>query len=103
MYFQWDNENLILDCSIQAKASEDRIVGPFGEFLKIRITAPPTDGKANKHLIRFLAKQFKVKQSAITIKSGHSSRQKRLCIERPALIPEVLNLNQDFFSQLEKR
>ncbi|PCJ28232.1 MAG: YggU family protein [SAR86 cluster bacterium] len=93
MYYQWENENLILNCSIQPKSREDRIVGELGEYLKIRITAPPTDGKANSHLIRFLAKQFKVKQSAITIRSGHASRQKRLCIESPAVIPDVMQLN----------
>ena len=98
MYYQWQNENLILSCSIQPKSGEDRIVGPAGEYLKIRITAPPTDGKANKHLLRYLAKQFKVKQNAITIKSGHSSRIKRLCIEKPVLIPRVLELNRDLFS-----
>lgn len=98
MYYQWENENLILNCSIQPKSGEDRIVGPVGEYLKIRITAPPTNGKANKHLLRYLAKQFKVKQNAITIKSGHSSRQKRLCIEKPVIIPEILKLNQDLFS-----
>lgn len=98
MYYQWENENLILDCSIQPKSKEDRIVGPIGKYLKIRITALPTDGKANKHLLRYLAKQFKVKQNAITIRNGHSSRQKRLCIENPVMIPEILGLDQDLFS-----
>ncbi|NQV68499.1 MAG: YggU family protein [Pseudohongiella sp.] len=98
MYYQWENENLILDCSIQPKSGVDRIVGPEGEYLKIRITAPPTDGKANKHLIRYLAKQFKVKQSAITIRSGHTNRHKRLCIESPVVVPEVLRFNQNLFS-----
>lgn len=102
MYYQWEKDTLVLDCSIQAKAREDRIVGPVGEHLKIRITAPPVDGKANKHLIRYLAKQFKVRQSAVTIKSGHGSRQKRICIEGPVLIPGVLQLNRDLFSPVEK-
>ncbi len=70
-------------------------MGTVGDLLKIRLTAPPTDGKANKHLIKYLSKQFKVKQSAITIVSGHTSRQKRLCIENPNKIPDFLNFEQD--------
>ena len=95
MHHRWDGEKLYLECSIQPKSREDKIVGTVGDLLKIRLTAPPTDGKANKHLIKYLSKQFKVKQSAITIVSGHTSRQKRLCIENPNKIPDFLNFEQD--------
>jgi len=95
MHHRWDGEKLYLECSIQPKSREDKIVGTVGDLLKIRLTAPPIDGKANKHLIKYLSKQFKVKQSAITIVSGHTSRQKRLCIENPNKIPEFLNFEQD--------
>ncbi|MDA0279017.1 MAG: DUF167 family protein [Proteobacteria bacterium] len=56
MYYRWEKDALYLDCSVQPKANEDRIVGAVGEHLKIRISAAPLDGKANKQLIRFLAK-----------------------------------------------
>ena len=92
MFYRWEDKNLILNCNIQPKSSEDRVVGLLGKELKIRITAAPTDGKANKHLIRFIAKQFAVKQSAITIVTGHSSRHKSLCIESPAKIPESFQI-----------
>lgn len=94
MHHRWDGENLVLDCSIQPRSNEDRIVGVVGDCLKIRVTAPPADGKANKHLIKFLSRQFKVRQGAITIVSGHASRQKRLCIEKPKRIPGELGLQQ---------
>lgn len=92
---RWDGEKLYLECSIQPKSREDKIVGTVGNLLKIRLTSPPIDGKANKHLIKYLSKQFKVKQSAITIVSGHASRRKRLCIENPNKIPDFLNFEQD--------
>ena len=95
MFHRWDGEKLTLNCSIQSKSSELKIVGLVGNLLKIRLTAAATDGKANKQLIKYLSKQFKVKQSAITILSGHNSRQKRLCIEKPNRIPDSLGLQQN--------
>lgn len=87
-----------MDCSVQPKSNEDRIVGPVGNHLKIRISAAPTDGKANKHLVRYLAKQFHTKQAAITIVSGQTGRHKRLCIKKPLSIPQGLEIPKDTFS-----
>lgn len=95
MYYRWEKEALYLDCSIQTKSSEDRIVGPIGEYLKIRISAAPVDGKANKHLVRYLAKLFHTKQAAITIVSGQTGRHKRLCISKPLSIPPGLEILED--------
>ncbi|MBT3529482.1 MAG: YggU family protein [Gammaproteobacteria bacterium] len=105
MYYRWQDEKLFLECSIQARAGEDKIVGPVGDCLKIRISAPPSDGKANKQLIKFLSGVFKVRQSDITIVSGHSSRKKRLCISNPGKIPVLESglsqINEDLFSRRE--
>lgn len=90
MHYRWDGDKLYLDCSIQPGAREDRVTGLQGDAVRIRIKAPPADGKANRHLIRFLSGQFQVKQSAITIVSGMTSRQKRLCISNPAAVPESI-------------
>lgn len=90
MHYRWDGDNLYLNCSIQPGAREDRVTGLIGNQLKIKIAAPPADGKANRHLIRFLSRQFQVKQSAITIVSGVTSRQKRLCISKPVTVPELI-------------
>ncbi|MCH8176213.1 MAG: YggU family protein [Proteobacteria bacterium] len=91
-HFRWDGDKLTLHCSIQANSSEDRIVGLVAGLIKIRLTAAPVDGKANKHLIKYLSKQFDVKRSAITILRGHGSRQKSLCIENPESIPNELGI-----------
>lgn len=90
MYYRWQEQTLFLECSIQTRAGEDRIVGKAGNFLRVRLNAAPADGKANKHLIKFLAGAFKVKQNAVTIVIGHTSRQKKLRIHNPAIIPDIL-------------
>ncbi len=86
----WDNQDLELNVRVQPKASRNEIVGLREEALKIRITAPPVDGKANDCLIRFLAKQFGVPRSRITLLSGEKGRSKRLRIEAPARLPRVI-------------
>lgn len=91
-FYRWQGDDLILNCHLQPKASNDGIVGLHGDSLKIRITAPPIEGKANAHLIKFLAKQFGVPKSAISIISGELGRQKRLKITQPGKIPENLSI-----------
>ena len=94
MFYQWDGDSLILNCLVQPKSKQELITGVMGDSLKIRLTAPPIDGKANKQLIKFLAKQFHVKQRAITIVTGQTSRLKKLCIEQPRVIPDELAITR---------
>lgn len=49
-------------------------------MLKLRLTTPPVDGKANKAVIAYLAKLFHLPKSAITLKSGQQSRSKTVLI-----------------------
>jgi len=98
MYYRWEKEDLYLDCCIQARSSENKIVGTVGEELKIRISAAPSDGKANRQLIRFLAKLFGTKQAAITIVSGQTGRHKKLCIKKPSSIPSALEIARNGLS-----
>lgn len=78
---------LLLNLYIQPKASRDQIVGPHGEELKIAITAPPVDGKANAHLTRYLAKQFRVAKGQVSILKGELGRHKQVRIDDPVQIP----------------
>jgi len=82
----------MLFCHLQPKASRDEFAGQHGERLKIRITAPPVDGKANAHLIEFLAAQFAVAKQAVTIVSGETGRQKTVRIENPRQLPAALSI-----------
>jgi len=94
MFYKWDDEKLHLFIKTQPKASKDEFAevlkDPLCDRIKIRITAPPVDGKANKHLIKFLAKVFKVPKGNITIKSGESARNKHLIILAPKQLPEQI-------------
>ncbi|AQM20383.1 YggU family protein [Vibrio anguillarum] len=85
-----EGEDLILKLYIQPKASRDSIVGLHGEELKIAITAPPVDGKANAHLTKFLAKQFKVAKGLIEIEKGELGRHKQVRIHSPQVIPQPI-------------
>ncbi len=93
-WYQWQGADLILDCRLQPKASSDDIVGDLGDELKIRITAPPVDGKANAHLIKFLAKRFGVSKSRVAIEKGELGRSKRIRIQSPTKIPANLNISK---------
>jgi uncharacterized protein (TIGR00251 family) len=89
-WYQWQGEDLLLDCRLQPKASTDEFVGEHDGQLKIRITAPPVDGKANAHLVRFLAKAFGVPQGQVTIERGDTGRSKRIRIRAPGKFPASL-------------
>jgi len=95
MYYRWEQGALILNCSIKPSAKRDGFDGLIGERLKIRVAATPTGGKANRQLIRFLAKEFGTKQSAVTVVSGQASRHKRLRIEKPFTIPGELEIAEE--------
>ena len=91
-WYRWDGSDLILDCRLQPKASSDELVGDLGDELKIRITAPPVDGKANAHLVQFLAKSFGVSKSKVQIEKGELGRSKRARIQAPVKFPANLNI-----------
>jgi uncharacterized protein (TIGR00251 family) len=61
---------------VQPRASRNAIAGEMGDALKIALTAPPVEGKANEACVDFLANLLKVPRSSITIASGESSRNK---------------------------
>ncbi len=63
---------------VQPAASKNQIVGVQEDALKVRISAPPLQGKANKMLIQFLAKQLTIKRSQLEIISGHTTRSKTI-------------------------
>ncbi len=74
-------------------------MGQHGEEIKLAITAPPVDGKANAHLTQFLSKQFKVTKGQIDIEKGKLGRHKQVRIHHPAIYPDVLS---DLISALKQ-
>ena len=75
-----EESEILLAIYVQPKSSRNRIVGIHNDMLKIAITAPPVDGKANSQVTSFLAKFFKVPKSAISIVSGHQGRKKKVAV-----------------------
>lgn len=73
--------SLILTLHVQPGAKQTALAGLHGEALKIRLQAPPVDGKANACLLAYLAKVLRVPGSAVSLVSGDASRQKRVRIE----------------------
>ena len=67
-----------LQVRVQPRASRAGIVGIEGQVLKVKLTAPPADGEANKQLIALLSKELKVPKSRIRIIRGKASRNKAL-------------------------
>ena len=77
---QADGSSVSLSVHVQPKASRTRIAGLHGDALKLCITSPPVDGKANAAVIQFLAKLFKIPKTAVTLASGEASRDKRIIL-----------------------
>jgi uncharacterized protein (TIGR00251 family) len=61
---------------IHPRAKKNAIMGEVGDALKVSLTAPPIDGRANQACIEFFAKLLKVPRSSVTIASGQTSRNK---------------------------
>jgi len=61
---------------VHPRAKRNAITGEVGDALKLSLTAPPIEGRANEACIEFLANLLKLPRSSVTIASGHSSRRK---------------------------
>ncbi len=85
---QTDN-GIIVNIRISPNAKKNEIINE-GEIFKIKITAQPIDGKANKALIEFLSKIFKIPKTSIKIIKGETSKEKTILFETSD--PEKINL-----------
>jgi uncharacterized protein (TIGR00251 family) len=73
-----DGDGVLLSLHIQPGAKKTEVVGPHGDALKIRLAAPPVDGKANDALVAFVADKICIRRTAVELVSGQTSRAKRL-------------------------
>ena len=72
---------VIFRIRVVPRASRSEVAGIQGDALKLRITAPPVEGKANEECIRLLAETLGVKKGQVTIIAGHASRTKTVAVE----------------------
>jgi uncharacterized protein len=75
------DDAVIFQVRVQPRSSRDAVAGEFEGALKIRLTAPPVDDRANEALCRFLAECLNVPPSAVKILSGWKSRTKRVEVQ----------------------
>ena len=72
---------VMLSVHAQPGARRTEVVGRHGDAVRIRVAAPPVDDRANEALVAFVAEMFGLRSSAVSIRSGGSSRHKRLRLD----------------------
>ncbi len=90
-FFKIVGNDIIIRTKIIPGSFKNKIIGIYADTLKIAITSPPVEGKANKKCISYLSKHFDIAKSKIEILSGKNSRNKLI---------KIYNINQNYF--LEK-
>ncbi len=75
-----DGDGWLLAIRVQPNASVTAISGEYGDELKVRLAAPPVDGKANAELVRFLARATGAPRAEVVVVRGQSSRSKTVRI-----------------------
>jgi uncharacterized protein (TIGR00251 family) len=78
-------KGLVIKIFVQPRSSKNAIVGPHGDTLKIKLTAPPVAGEANRLCIKFLAKCLGLTKTSMEIISGPNNRNKQVLIHETSI------------------
>ena len=89
-WFIQNGESITLTLHVQPGAKKTALAGLHGDALKIRLAAPPVEGRANDALLAFIAEIFQVPQRNVTLKQGAQSRHKRVEVINSSIKPESL-------------
>lgn len=90
-WYRWQDSQLILSVIVQPNSAKDQLVGIHDSSLKIKISAPAVDNKANTAVCRYLATLCEVSKSKVQLLSGHTQRNKRIQITlNEAILPAAL-------------
>jgi hypothetical protein len=73
-------EGFLLNVKALPRSSRCGICGIYGDALKIKVTAPPVDGRANEEIIAFLASGLGIKKGQVTIVAGHNATRKVVAV-----------------------
>ncbi len=82
---------------VQPGAKRTEVIGLHGDALKIRLAAPPIEGRANGALLRFIADSFNVQLRNVELKQGTLSRHKLVLVNSSKLKPESLLTSENLF------
>jgi uncharacterized protein (TIGR00251 family) len=80
---------VVLDLSVVPGAKRTELIGMHADALRVRLAAPPVDGKANDALIVWLADELGVPRRAVELLRGTSSRRKQVRVEVPLAIAQA--------------
>jgi uncharacterized protein len=89
-WYRRDGEDIILNLHVQPGAKRSEIAGMHGAALKIRLAAPPVEGRANEALQKFIAGLFAVPLRQVQLKQGAQSRHKLVAVSGSRIDPENL-------------
>ncbi len=89
-WYRQEGESIVLVLHVQPGAKRTEVSGLHGEALKIRLAAPPIEGKANESLLRFIADSFGVPLRGVELLRGGQSRHKMVKVTGSAVRPENL-------------
>lgn len=89
-WYRRDGEDITLALQVQPGAKHSEIAGLHGNALKIRLAAPPVEGRANEVLLKFIAGLFDVPLRQVTLQSGEKSRHKVILVQRSCIAPESI-------------
>lgn len=90
IWYRRNGDELTLTLHIQPGAKRSEVVGLHGEALKIRLAAPPIEGRANEALLKFIAESFGVPLRQVALKQGGQSRHKIVAVTGSKVEPESL-------------
>lgn len=95
MWIRPEDDGTVLVCRVRPNAGKNSIEGLREDGLSVHLTAPAVEGKANKALVAFLAKQLHIAKSKVTIKTGEKGRTKVLVISglKPGEVSMRLGIN----------
>jgi uncharacterized protein (TIGR00251 family) len=90
-WFHKEDDAVILQLQIQPGARRNGFAGLHGHRLKLKLHAPPVDGKANAELIDFISDSFGTTKSAVTIIQGALGRSKTIRVANATQVPAALH------------
>ena len=89
-WYHCNGDCITLILHVQPGAKKTALAGLHGDALKIRLAAPPVEGRANEALLRFIAETFNVPLRNVELKQGEQSRHKRVVVHASLVDPASL-------------
>lgn len=89
-WYRRNADVITLTLHVQPGAKRSGIAGLHGEALKLRLAAPPIEGRANEALLKFIAELFGVPLRQVELRQGGQSRHKVVAVSGSAIDPESL-------------